>query len=111
MKRTLLLVSFALVATMYMTTPITAIAGSTIMGKVIYSGKSEEQEFLLSKWPNAKFCASTPKQALVRGEMRILPTIEVNSNGGLKATVVAITDIEDKSFMEGYKGTEVMAEF
>jgi len=38
-------------------------------------------------------------------------TIEVGKDGGLKGAVVAVYDIEDKAFMDGYAGTEVVAEF
>jgi hypothetical protein len=111
MRQVVLVTILALVGTTFIAAPLNAIAGSTITGKVTYQGKSEEQEFLLSKWPNAKFCASTPRRPLVRGDKRILPTIEVDKSGGLKAAVVAITDIEDQAFMDTYKGTDVRAEF
>ena len=111
MRRVDFVTVLSLVGIVLISTPLMAIAGSTITGKVTYQGKSEEQEFLLSKWPNSKFCASTPRKALVRGDKRILPTIEVDKSGGLKAVVVAITDIEDKAFVDGYKGTAVTAEF
>ena len=75
-----------------------------------YAGKAEEKEFLFSKFPNPKFCPKNPNKAFVKGEKRILPTIEVNG-GGLKGAVVAVADIEDKAFVDGYKGTEVVAEF
>ena len=45
------------------------------------------------------------------GDKRLMPTIEVSKDGGLKNAVVAVVDIEDKAFMDGYKGTEVAAEF
>lgn len=89
----------------------TAQAGGTVTGKVTYSGKAEQKEFVFSKFPNAAFCQKNPKQELVDGEKRILPTITVAKDGGLAAAVVAVTDVEDKAFMDGYKGTEVVAEF
>lgn len=95
--------------------PLTAFAGGTITGKVTYNGKPEEKEFLFSKFPNPKFCpkiATDGKKAdLVKGDKRILKTIDVAKDGGLKAAVVAIADVEDKAFMDGYKGTDVVAEF
>lgn len=99
------------VAVAFVAAPLTSYAGGTVTGKVTYSGKAEEKEFLFSKFPNPKFCPKTPKKELVKGEKRILPTIEVGKEGGLKAAVVAVTDIEDKAFMDGYKGTDVVAEF
>ena len=41
----------------------------------------------------------------------MMPTIEVGKDGGLKGAVVAVRDIEDKAFIDGYKGTEVVGEF
>jgi hypothetical protein len=102
---------FVLVVVALVTAPLTSFAGGTITGKVTYAGKSEEKEFLFSKFPNPKFCPKTPRKELVKGDKRILPTIEVGKDGGLKGAVVAVTDIEDKAFMDGYKGTEVVAEF
>jgi hypothetical protein len=102
---------FALVMAALVAAPLTSFAGGTITGKVTYAGKSEEKEFLFSKFPNPKFCPKTPRKELVKGEKRILPTIEVGKDGALKGAVVAVTDIQDKAFMDGYKGTEVVAEF
>jgi hypothetical protein len=90
--------------------PITAFAGGTITGKVTYNGKPEQKEFFFSKFPNPKFCPKIPKKDLVQGDKRILKTIEVN-NGGLAGAIVAVADIEDKAFMESYKGTDVVAAF
>jgi len=91
--------------------PLISLAGGTITGKVTYSGKSEEKEFLFSKFPNPKFCAKNPRKELVKGDKRILPTIRVGTDGGLQAAVVAVRDIEDKTFMDGFKGTDHIAEF
>ena len=102
---------FALAVVAFLATPLTSFAGGTITGKVTYSGKAEEKEFLFSKFPNPKFCPKNPHTELVRGEKRILPTIQVGKDGGLKAAVVAVADIEDKAFMEAYKGTDVVGEF
>ena len=104
-------VIFALAMVAFLATPLTSFAGGTVTGKVTYSGKSEEKEFLFSKFPNPKFCPKNPHKELVRGEKRILPTIEVGKDGGLKAAVVAVTDVEDKAFIDGYKGTDIVSEF
>ncbi|HXV69259.1 MAG TPA: hypothetical protein VD738_10070 [Nitrospira sp.] len=92
-------------------TPLTSFAGGTISGKVTYAGKAEQKEFLFSKFPNPNFCPKNPNKALMDGDKRFLKTIEVGKDGGLKNAVVAIVDIEDKAFMDGYQGTEVKAEF
>jgi hypothetical protein len=111
MKKGLFLTVFALVAAAFLVAPLASYAGGTITGKVTYAGKAEEKEFLFSKFPNPKFCPKIPKPELAKGDKRVLKTIEVGKDGGLKAAVVAITDIEDKGFTDGYKGTEVVGEF
>ncbi len=45
------------------------------------------------------------------GDKRFLKTIEVGKDGGLKNAVVAVIDVEDKAFVDGYSGTEVTAAF
>jgi len=90
--------------------PLSSFAGGTIQGKVTYSGKPEQKEFLFSKFPNPKFCPKNPHKELIDGDKRFLKTIEVK-DGGLKNAVVAVTDVEDKAFVDGYKGTDVAAEF
>lgn len=110
MKKAVLIV-FALAVVAFLAAPLTSFAGGTVTGKVTYSGKSEEKEFLFSKFPNPKFCPKNPNKDLVKGEKRILPTIEVGKDGALKHAVVAVTDVEDKAFVDGYKGTDVVAEF
>jgi len=92
-------------------TPLISSAGGTITGKVTYSGKPEEKEFLFSKFPNPKFCSKNPHKELVKGDKRVLPTIQVGADGALKAAVVAVRDIEDQVFMDRYKGTDHIAEF
>ena len=92
-------------------TPPVTYAGGTIKGKVFYSGKPEEKEFLFSKFPNSNFCVKNPHKELVKGEKRILPTIRVGPDGGLLAAVVSVRDIEDKAFMDGFAGTNHIAEF
>jgi hypothetical protein len=111
MKKGVFIAMFALVVAAFLMAPLASYAGGTVTGKVTYSGKPEEKEFLFSKFPNPKFCPKNPKKELVKGEKRILPTIEVGQGGALKNAVVAVTDVEDKAFTDGYKGTEVIAEF
>ena len=104
-------VIFALAGVAFLATPLTSFAGGTVTGKVTYSGKAEEKEFLFSKFPNPKFCPKNPNPELVKGEKRILPTIQVGAGGALKHAVVAVIDVEDKAFVDGYKGTDIVAEF
>lgn len=91
--------------------PLAANAGGTIAGKVTFAGKAEQKEFLFSKFPNPKFCPKNPHKDLMDGDKRFLKTIEVAKDGGLKGAVVAVRDIEDQGFVDGYKGTEIVAEF
>ena len=111
MKKRGFLVTSGIIVGAFLMAPLASFAGGTVTGKVTFSGKPEEKEFLFSKFPNPKFCPKNPKKELVKGEKRILPTIEVGKDGGLKAAVVAVTDVEDKAFTDGYKGTDVTAEF
>lgn len=111
MKKGLFIAMFALVVAAFLAVPLTSYAGGTITGKVTYAGKAEEKEFSFAKFPNPKFCPKIPKKELSQGDKRILKTIEVGKDGGLKAAVVAVTDVEDKAFTDGYKGTDVVAEF
>lgn len=87
----------------------------TVTGTVTYTGKAEEKEIFFRKFPNAKFCQKIGtdghKPDLVKGDKRILKTIEVGKGGALNAAVVAITDIEDDVWMDGYKGTAVVTRF
>jgi hypothetical protein len=103
MKKGLFIAMLALVVAAFLAAPLTSYAGGTITGKVTYAGKAEEKEFLFSKFPNPKFCPKIPKKELSQGDKRVLKTIEVGKDGGLKAA--------DKAFTDGYKGTEVVAEF
>ena len=52
-----------------------------------------------------------PNKDLMDGDKRFLKKIEVGKGGGLKNAVIAVADIEDKDWMKGYKGTEVIAAF
>jgi opacity protein-like surface antigen len=111
MKKGIVAAVLAVVGGALLAAPLASYAGGTITGKVTYAGKSEQKEFLFSKFPNPKFCPKNPNKELVKGDKRMLPTIEVGKDGGLKGAVVAIRDIEDKAFVDGYKGTDVIAEF
>ena len=102
---------FGVAAVAFVATPLTSFAGGTITGKVTYAGKAEQKEFSFAKFPNPKFCPKIPDKTLMDGDKRFLKTIEVGKDGGLKGAVVAVTDIEDKAFVDGYAGTEVTAAF
>ncbi|WP_455388598.1 hypothetical protein, partial [Petrachloros mirabilis] len=88
MKSALTLV-LGVAAVAFVAAPLTSFAGGTIAGKVTYSGKSEHKEFSFKKFPNPGFCVKNPNKALVDGDKRIMPTIEVAKDGGLKNAVVA----------------------
>ena len=111
MKKGVFMTVLILAVVAFLAAPLASYAGGTITGKVTYTGKSEEKEFLFSKFPNPKFCPKNPNKELVKGEKRILPTIEVGAGGALKHAVVAVTDVEDKAFIDGYKGTDIISEF
>ena len=90
-------------------------SGGTVIGTVTYTGKAEEKEFPFLWFPNPKFCPKIGtdghKPDLIKGDKRILKRIDVGKDGALNAAVVAVTDIEDKAFLDGYKGTEVVTRF
>ncbi len=104
-------VIFGVAAVAFLAAPLTSFAGGSITGKVTYAGKSEQKEFSFAKFPNPKFCLKNPHKELMDGDKRFLKTIEVGKDGGLKNAVVAVVDIEDKAFVDGYTGTEMVAEF
>lgn len=104
-------VVFGVAAVAFVAAPLTSFAGGSISGKVTYAGKAEQREFLFSKFPNPKFCPKNPHKELMDGDKRFLKQIEVGKDGGLKNAVVAVIDVEDKAFVDGYQGTEVVAEF
>lgn len=110
MKSALTIV-FGVAAVALVAAPLTSYAGGTITGKVTYAGKPEQKEFLFSKFPNPKFCPKNPNKSLMDGDKRFLKQIEVSKDGGLKGAVVAVVDVEDKAFVDGYAGTEVVAAF
>lgn len=111
MKKGALTIVLGVAAAAFLAAPLTSFAGGTIAGKVTFAGKSEQKEFLFSKFPNPKFCPKIPNKSLMDGDKRFLKTIEVGKDGGLKGAVIAVRDIEDKAFVDGYKGTDVVAEF
>jgi hypothetical protein len=111
MKTGALLGMSGLIAASFLAAPLASFAGGTVTGKVTYAGKAEQKEFLFSKFPNPKFCPKNPNKELMDGDKRFLRTIEVGKDGGLKNAVVSVRDIEDKAFMDGYGGTDVVAEF
>ena len=111
MKKGALSFVFGAAAVALIAAPLAAHAGGTIAGKVTFAGKSDKKEFSFGKFPNPKFCVKNPNKGLVDGDKRFMPTIEVGKDGGLKNAVVAVYDVEDKAFMDGYQGTEVTAEF
>ena len=104
-------VVFVVAAVAFVAAPLTSFAGGSISGKVTYAGKAEQKEFLFSKFPNPKFCPKNPNKDLIDGDKRFLKQIEVGKDGGLKNAVVAVIDVEDKAFVDGYQGTNVVAEF
>lgn len=105
----------ALVAGALVAAPRLVYAGGTVTGTVTYTGKAQEREFAFQGGPNGKFCAKIGtdgrKPDLIRGDKRILKTIEVGEDRALTAVVVAVTDIEDTAWMDSYKGTEVKIKF
>ncbi len=113
MKKGMLFTMLVLAAAAFLAAPLTSYAGGTITGKVTYTGQAEEKEFLFSKFPNPKFCPkiAESKPDVVQGEKRLLKTVDVGKDGSLKAAVVSVRDIEDKGFMDGYKGTDVISKF
>ncbi len=110
--KSVLSVAVGVAAVALVATPLTSFAGGgTISGKVTFSGKGEQKEFLFSKFPNPDFCKKNPDKSLMDGDKRFLNKVEVSKDGGLKNAVVAVADIEDKAFMDGYQGTDVIAAF
>ncbi len=111
MKKGARTVVFGVAAAAFLAAPLTSFAGGTIAGKVTFAGKADQKEFLFSKFPNPKFCPKNPHKELMDGDKRYLKLIEVAKDGGLKGAVVAVRDIEDQAFVDGYKGTDIIAEF
>ncbi|MCS6318109.1 MAG: hypothetical protein H8K05_10125, partial [Nitrospira sp.] len=98
MKKGAMKVVFGIAAAAFLAAPLTSFAGGTIAGKVTYAGKAEKKEFAFSKFPNPKFCPKNPNKALVDGDKRFMPTIDLAKDGGLRNAVVAVVDIEDQAF-------------
>ena len=111
MRQGVLSVVLGVAAVAFVAAPLTSFAGGTISGKVTFAGKAEQKEFSFAKFPNPKFCPKNPHKELMDGDKRFLKQIEVAKDGGLKNAVVAVIDVEDKAFVDGYQGTEVVAEF
>ena len=111
MKKGAMTVVFGVAAAAFLAAPLTSFAGGTIAGKVTFAGKADQKEFLFSKFPNPKFCPKNPNKELMDGDKRFLKLIEVAKDGGLKGAVVAVRDIEDQAFVDGFKGTDIVAEF
>jgi hypothetical protein len=111
MKKVVTAAVFSFVGAAVLALPFASFAGGTIAGKVTFAGKAEQKEFLFSKFPNPKFCVKNPHKELMDGDKRFFKSIEVAKDGGLKGAVIAITDIEDKAFVDSYAGTEVSADF
>jgi hypothetical protein len=111
MNKSVLSVVLSVAAVALFAAPLAANAGGTIAGKVTFAGKSDQKEFLFSKFPNPKFCPKNPHKDLMDGDKRFLKILEVAKDGGLKGAVVAVRDIEDQAFVDGYKGTDITAEF
>jgi hypothetical protein len=96
--------------------PLLSYAGGTVTGTVTYAGETEEKEFFFRKGlTGSKFCPKIEthghKPDLVKGDKRIIKTIEVGKGGALTAAVVAVSDIDDSLWMEGFEGTEVVVKF
>jgi hypothetical protein len=49
---------FGVAAVAFVAAPLTSFAGGTIAGKVTFAGKSEQKEFLFSKFPNPRIQTS-----------------------------------------------------
>lgn len=92
------------------TAPLSAEAGGTITGQVLFTGKvPPPREFTLKKFPNTAFCSKN-KNMSEDGKTRLLTRVELAKNGGLIDAIVAIRDIKDDAWMKGYSGTKVSAE-
>lgn len=89
-----------LVGCMLMAAPLVAQAGGTIKGKVTFAGAvPPPKEFAFSKFPNVEFCKKNESKS-ADGNTRLLKEVEVDGSKGLKNAVVAVTDIEDKAFLD-----------
>src|SRR5690348_11278118 len=80
MKKSVIVISGVMMGAFLMA-PLSSFAGGTVTGKVTYSGKSDQKEFLFSKFPNPKFCPKNPNKSLMDGDKRFLKTIEVAKDG------------------------------
>jgi hypothetical protein len=90
--------------------PMTAWAGGTVEGKVLFAGKAPApKEFLFSKFPNPKFCVKNENKD-AKGEKRLLHEVQVGKDGGLKNAVVAVTGITDEKFVAEFRGEDIQSE-
>lgn len=81
-----------------------------VIGRVTYSVPPEVRRFQFSKYPNPTYCRESAPSELVDGDLRVLHTIEVDVDRGLKGAIVALTDILDLKFVAKFQGTEVVVE-
>lgn len=89
-----------LVGSILIAAPLVAQAGGTIKGKVTFAGKvPAPKEFAFAKFPNVDFCKKNESKS-ADGNTRLLKEVEVDGSKGLKNAVVAVTDIEDKAFLD-----------
>jgi len=85
---------------MLLAAPMIAQAGGTIKGKVTFSGAvPPPKEFAFKKFPNTEFCKKNSNKS-ADGETRLLKEVEVDGSKGLKNAVVAVTDVQDKAFLD-----------
>ena len=89
-------------------TPLTSVSVHGVTGRVTYSGPPEEKRYEVSKYHSPRHCRESAPSGLVDGNFRVLKTIEVGAEGGLKGAIVAVTDILDLKFMAEYSGTDVV---
>jgi len=82
----------------------------SVTGRVTYSGPPEEEQFIFSKYANSRYCREGTPTELVDGGFRVMKTIEVGAQRGLKGAIVAVTDLLDLRFMAEYPGTDVVVE-
>ena len=74
-KKTLAIVGVIVGA--FLLAPLMSFAAGTVVGKVVYSGKPEKNEFLFSKCPNSQFCQKNPNKELVQGESGSCPLLRL----------------------------------
>lgn len=83
----------------------TSWAGGTLTGKVLYQGTvPDPKTFELKKFPNTDFCRHHPSTS-PDGKLRILQEVKVTDDGALQEAIVAVRDIEDKSWIKAFDRT------